>query len=48
MQSRLTGVATVTSVDQYISSFPQPVQDVLQEIRRTMHDEVPGAGETIS
>ncbi len=41
-------MATVTSVDQYISSFPQPVQDVLQEIRRTMHDEVPGAGETIS
>ena len=41
-------MATFSRVDEYISSFPEPVQDVLQQIRRTMHTAVPGAGETIS
>ena len=36
------------TVDEYIASFPSAVQHVLQEIRRTMHTVVPGAGETIS
>ncbi len=44
----LTDMATFTSIDEYITSFPEPVQDVLQEIRRTMHGAVPGAGERIS
>ena len=36
------------SVDEYIGSFPADVQEVLQEIRRRLHDVVPGAGEKIS
>ena len=36
------------SVDEYIGSFPAVVQEVLQEIRRRLHDVVPGAGEKIS
>lgn len=38
----------VTSVDAYISSFPEDVQEILQEVRRTIHDVVPEAGEKIS
>jgi uncharacterized protein YdhG (YjbR/CyaY superfamily) len=46
---RLVFVATVfATVDDYISSFPPDVQQVLDEVRRTMHATVPGAGETIS
>jgi uncharacterized protein YdhG (YjbR/CyaY superfamily) len=41
-------MATFTSVDDYIASFPPDVQDVLQEVRRTIHAAVPGAGEKIS
>lgn len=36
------------TVDEYIASFPDDVRAVLQEIRRTVHRAVPGAGETIS
>jgi hypothetical protein len=36
------------TVDDYISSFPQDVQIVLEEVRRTIHSAVPGAAETIS
>ena len=36
------------SVDAYIERFPEEVRTVLQEVRRTLHDAVPGAGETIS
>lgn len=36
------------SVDAYIESFPEDVREVLQEVRRTIHDAVPGAGEKIS
>ena len=39
---------TFTTIDDYIDSFPPDVQDVLHEIRRTMHGVVPGADETIS
>ncbi len=39
---------TFETIDDYITSFPPEVRDVLQAIRRTMHDAVPGAGETIS
>jgi uncharacterized protein YdhG (YjbR/CyaY superfamily) len=35
------------SIDEYVASFPAEVQDRLQSIRRTMHDAVPGASETI-
>ena len=36
------------SVDEYIASFPAEVQAVLEEVRRTIHAVVPGAGEKIS
>ncbi|MPZ49853.1 MAG: DUF1801 domain-containing protein [Dehalococcoidia bacterium] len=36
------------SVDEYISTFPKEVQDVLEEIRRTVHEAVPEAQEKIS
>lgn len=36
------------SVDAYIESFPEDVRAILQEVRRTIHDAVPGAGEKIS
>ncbi|MET0146243.1 MAG: DUF1801 domain-containing protein [Ilumatobacteraceae bacterium] len=41
-------VATFASVDDYIASFPPGGQEILQQVRRTMHAAVPGAGETIS
>jgi uncharacterized protein YdhG (YjbR/CyaY superfamily) len=36
------------SVDDYIGSFPADVQVVLEQVRRTILDAVPAAGETIS
>ncbi len=36
------------SVDEYIASFPPDVRDVLQEVRRTIREVVPDAGEKIS
>jgi uncharacterized protein YdhG (YjbR/CyaY superfamily) len=35
-------------VDDYISSYPGEVQEILQEIRRRIHRAVPDAGEKIS
>lgn len=40
--------AKFTSVDQYIASFPPPVQTLLQEIRSIIRKEVPQAEEVIS
>lgn len=37
-----------STVDGYIAQFPDDVQAVLQEVRRTMHAAVPGAEEVIS
>lgn len=36
------------SVDEYIGSFPADVQAILEEVRRTIRNAVPTAGETIS
>ena len=36
------------NVDDYVGSFPEDVQGVLAEIRRTIHHAVPGASESIS
>ncbi len=45
----LQSVATTyATIDDYVASFPSDVQDVLQEIRRTMHAVVPDAGEAIT
>ena len=40
--------AAFATVDEYIASFPPAVQEVLQDIRRTMHSVVTEAGEAIS
>jgi uncharacterized protein YdhG (YjbR/CyaY superfamily) len=37
-----------TTIDAYVSSQPAHVRAVLQEIRRSVHEAVPGAGEMIS
>jgi len=37
-----------TTVDEYISSFPDDVQKILEEIRGIIKDTVPGAKEKIS
>jgi uncharacterized protein YdhG (YjbR/CyaY superfamily) len=36
------------SVDEYISTFPEDVQAILQRVRRTIRKAVPGADEAIS
>lgn len=36
------------SIDQYISSFPKDVQQILEQIRLTIRELAPDAGETIS
>lgn len=36
------------TVDDYIASFPPDVRVTLEELRRTIHAAVPGAGERIS
>ncbi len=36
------------TIDDYISSFPDDVQVVLQDVQRTIHKAVPGAEEAIS
>jgi uncharacterized protein YdhG (YjbR/CyaY superfamily) len=36
------------TVDEYISSFPEEVQIILEKVRRTIRNGLPEAGETIS
>ena len=36
------------TIDEYIGTFPADVRVILEEVRRTIHEAVPGAGETIS
>lgn len=36
------------TIDEYISSFPEDVEPVLEEVRRTIRKAVPAAGERIS
>lgn len=40
--------ASVLAVDEYIAGQTEPVQAILREIRRVVHEAVPAAGETIS
>jgi len=40
--------AKFATIDDYISSFPDDLQVILEQIRRTIRDAVPAAGETIS
>jgi uncharacterized protein YdhG (YjbR/CyaY superfamily) len=37
-----------TTVDEYVSAAPSEVRDILQRIRRTIHEVAPGAEERIS
>ena len=39
---------TFNSIDEYISTFPEDVQKVLQELRETIKAAAPDAGEAIS
>jgi uncharacterized protein YdhG (YjbR/CyaY superfamily) len=41
-------VQKFTDVDDYLTSLPPDVRTVLQRVRQTIHDAVPGAQETIS
>lgn len=36
------------TIDEYIATLPPAVGEILQLVRRTIHDAIPGAGETIS
>lgn len=40
--------AKQTTIDEYIAGYPDPVQAILQEIRRTIAEEVPSATEAIA
>jgi uncharacterized protein YdhG (YjbR/CyaY superfamily) len=40
--------ATFATIDDYIGSFPEDVQDVLEQVRRTIRKVVPAGEETIS
>ncbi len=36
------------TIDEYISTFPEDVREILEKVRRTIHEEVPEATEAIS
>jgi uncharacterized protein YdhG (YjbR/CyaY superfamily) len=40
--------ATPRNIDEYIAAFPQPVQQILEKIRNTIHHAAPKAEESIS
>ncbi len=40
--------ATPKTIDEYIAGFPQPVQEILEQIRSTIRAAAPDAEETIS
>lgn len=35
-------------IDEYVATFPQNVQDILEELRQTIRDSAPNTKETIS
>lgn len=43
-----TNQAPPTTIDSYIAAFPEDVQAILQQIRRTIHEAAPEATEAIS
>ncbi|RAP77248.1 iron chaperone [Paenibacillus montanisoli] len=45
MESKQTGFRTI---DEYVSQFPQEIQDILHQVRRVIHEAAPDAKEKIS
>ena len=43
-----TEKVTFETTDQYINTFPEPVQDILQAVRNIVHEAVPAVEEVIS
>jgi uncharacterized protein YdhG (YjbR/CyaY superfamily) len=43
-----TNQSIPTTIDEYIASFPEEVQEILQELRATIREAAPEAEETIS
>ena len=43
-----TAQTAPTTIDEYIAGFPQEVQGILEQIRRTIHEAAPEATEAIS
>lgn len=41
-------MADFTTVDEYLDALPADVRPVVEQIRRTLHDAVPDAGEKIA
>ena len=39
---------TFATIDEFIGSYPEPVKDILQELRSVIHEEAPETGEKIS
>ncbi|HZS78420.1 MAG TPA: DUF1801 domain-containing protein [Ktedonobacteraceae bacterium] len=39
---------SLTTIDEYISTFPADIQDILQKVRQAIHHAAPDAVETIS
>lgn len=39
---------TFTSIDEYIKTFPESVQKIMEQLRQTIRDAAPEAGEKIS
>ncbi|MGE5464878.1 MAG: iron chaperone [Syntrophothermus sp.] len=43
-----TAKSAPTTIDEYIAEFPQEVREILQKIRKTIHEAAPEATEKIS
>jgi uncharacterized protein YdhG (YjbR/CyaY superfamily) len=48
MKNSPTTKSTYTNIDEYIASFPEEIQVILEQVRATIHEAAPDAKETIS
>lgn len=44
----MAGKKSITTIDEYISTFPADVQAILEKVRQTIHKAAPEAAETMS
>ena len=44
----MTSSSKITTIDEYIATFPQDIQNILQQLRKTIKKEAPLAEETIN